>query len=302
LLIEAKEGKVINTYPVDKISVKSLTQDYQQLYDEFGAGTATLTALRNKARLQAFYLDEKRAAIRTLQQIVDIPGVDKNIRDKAKLDLGDIYLLIDEPWEATLLYSQVEKSNKYDELNYLAKLKNASLNYYMGNFALAKSHLDVLKNATTKKIANDALDLSVLIKNNTILDTTDQTMQRYADIDLLIYQKKPDSALAEFKLFLDKYRGHSLEDEVLWQIANIYLEKGKYQQSLDYIDKLLTAYQFDILADDASYLRAWITDKYLDNAARASELYYEFITQFPGSMYAAEARARYRELRGDNIN
>lgn len=302
LLIEAKEGKVINTFPIDRINIKSLSREYQALYDEFGPGAATLTALRNKARLQAFYLDEKRAALKTLQQIVDIPGVEANIRDRAKLDLGDIYLLINEPWEATLLYSQVEKSNKYDQLNYLSKLKNARLNYYMGNFALAKSHLDVLKNATTKKIANDALDLSVLIKNNTILDTTDQVMQQYADIDLLMYQKKSDSALIQFKKFLKKYPGHSLEDEVLWQISNIYLEKGQYQQSLNYLDKLLTSYGFDILADDASYMRAEITDSYLENPDKASELYYRFMTEFPGSIYAAEARKRYRELRGDNIN
>ena len=49
--------------------------------------------------------------------------------------------LKNEPWEATLLYSQVEKSQKEDQLGQEAKLKNAKLHYYNGDFDLAKDSL-----------------------------------------------------------------------------------------------------------------------------------------------------------------
>jgi len=301
-LIKSKEGKVTATYPVNLQEVFQLSNEYQSLYNEFGPTNVTLEALRNKARLNAFYLDNKEEAIFTLIELIETPRIPAQIRDEAKIDLGDIYLLKNEPWEATLLYSQVEKSNKYGLLGYEAKLRNARLNYFTGNFALAKSHLDILKKATTKEISNDAIELSVLIKNNTILDTTDQTMQEFANAQLLIYQNKNEEAIDAYKKLLQKIPDHSLTDEIYWELANLELKKGSYLASVDYLNRLLEDYQYDILADDAFFLKAEITEIYLENEQEASDLYREFITKFPGSMYAAESRKRFRLLRGDNIN
>jgi hypothetical protein len=42
-----------------------------------------------------------------------------------------------------------------------------------------------------------------------------------------------------------------------------------------------------------------VYELHLHDADRARELYLEFITRFPGSVHTAEARKRYRRLRGD---
>jgi len=76
-------------------------------------------------------------------------------------------MLKEEPWEATLLYSQVEKNQRDAPLGYEAKLRNAKLSYYKGEFRLAQEHLDILKQATTRENCNDAMDLSMRIKENT---------------------------------------------------------------------------------------------------------------------------------------
>ena len=106
-------------------------------------------------------------------------------RDQCKLDLGDIYILKNEPWESTLLYMQVEKSQREDNLGEIAKLKNAKLQYYTGQFELSKEILDVLKKATTREISNDAMQLSLLIQDNTGLDTSEVAMADFSKIDLL---------------------------------------------------------------------------------------------------------------------
>src|SRR5690606_28607822 len=103
--------------------------------------------------------------------IVANPRASLQLKSKAKLDLGDIYLLKGEPWESTLLYSQVEKQQKESPLAYEAKLKNAKLSYFKGDFRLAQDHLNILKEATTREIANDALDLSMRIKENLAYDS-----------------------------------------------------------------------------------------------------------------------------------
>jgi TolA-binding protein len=61
----------------------------------------------------------------------------------------------------------------------------------------------------------------------------------------------------------------------------------------------LTEFGEDILADDAYFLQGEIYELHLKNKEKAKELYREFLNKFPGSVYAAEARKRYRALRGD---
>jgi hypothetical protein len=77
-----------------------------------------------------------------------------------------------------LLYSQVEKTQKENPVGYEAKLRNAKLSYYKANFKLAQEHLDILKEATTREIANDAMELSMRIKENIAFDSVGMALQR----------------------------------------------------------------------------------------------------------------------------
>ena len=179
LVINAREEQVKNTYPVDKFEIRKLIGDYQQMLQEIGTNVKTLEALRSTANLYGNYLDSKDTALTVLDLAIDLGKTDRNFVDKCKLDKGDIYLLKGEPWESTLLYSQVEKSQKEELLGYEAKLKNAKLHYYKGSFTVAKDILDVLKLATSREIANDAEQLSLLIVDNTGMDSTEAAMRWY---------------------------------------------------------------------------------------------------------------------------
>lgn len=301
MLIEAKEGKVKNTYPIDKAAIRNLSKEYRELYERSPNTTATFEALKNLAHLHAFYLDEMDTAAIVLRRLIDEPRASSALVAEAKIDLGDIYLLKDKPWEATLLYSQVEKSHKESPMGYMAKLKNAKLHFYNGNFSLAKSHLDILKKATTREIANDAIDLSVLITDNTYLDSTDQVMQQYAAIDLMIFQNKYQKARQKLKQMLTRYPNHSIRDEVYWQLSQLAMKGGDFTQAEKYLQYIVEEFNYDILADDAAFNIAEIHDKYFNNEEKAKELYKQFLVDHPGSMYAAKARKRFRALRGDFV-
>ena len=299
MLIEAKEGKVKNTFPVNRSEIKNLSQEYSKLYEEVGPNRSTYEALRNMAHLHAFYLGEIDTAAVVLRFLIDSPRAGKTLISQTKLDLGDIYILRNRPWESTLLYSQVEKANRDSPLAYEAKLKNARLHYFTGNFSLAKSHLDILKRATTREIANDAIDMSVLISDNTYLDSTDLVMQTYASIDLMVFQNQRERALEALEKMIVNFPGHSITDEVYWRIAEIYHKKGDFNTAIEYLNKISQEYGYDILADDAAFEAAKITEEQVGDLAAAQALYQEFLIAHPASAYTSEARNRFRKLRGD---
>lgn len=302
MYINAKEEVVKNTYPVNQQDIRFLIAEYQKMFDELGKNQKTLEAMRNTALLYAFYLDEKDTAMGILENAIQIGGMDPTFVNHCKIDLGDVYLLKGEPWESTLLYSQVEKSAKDSPMGYEAKLKNAKLFYYKGEFDLAKDVLDILKVATTREIANDALDLSLLIQDNTGLDSTETAMREYAAVELMLFQNRTKEAIDELNLLFKKYEKHPLADEILWLRANTLLKHDQTNQAIEDLQKIIKEYSTDILGDDARFLLAKTTEEKLKDKDAAMKMYAEILVKFPGSIYGAEARKRFRMLRGDTIN
>ena len=304
-LIRTREARVKRTFPVDADSVGALITEYEEFITEYPSNPNSLEASRNQALLFANYLDQKDSAIRILNQLINNPRATLYLRSKAKLDLGDIYLLKGEAWESTLLYSQVEKTQKENPVGYEAKLKNAKLSYYKGNFRLAQEHLDILKEATTREIANDAMDLSMRIKENIAFDSVGEALKQYALVELLLYQNKIDSALQKINQLKQgisdsvAFSNQTILDDVYWLEANIRMKRGEFPESIALLQRILDEYAEDIFADDAFFLQGEIYERQLRDKDKAMEIYREFLTKYPGSVYAAEARKRFRTLRGD---
>lgn len=300
--IKAKEEVIKNTFPLVKEDINSLIQDYQSLIAEVGKNIKTFDALRSIALLYAFYLNQKDTAIVILNEAVEISkGRTDNIA-QCKMDLGDIYLLKAEPWESTLLYSQVEKLKKDHPLGYEAKLKNAKLSFYKGEFSLAQEHLDILKEATTREIANDAMDLSLLIQDHLVFDTTGIALKEFAKIDLMIFQHQDQEALQALQKMTRDYPNDELIDEVLWTKANLLLKVGKTEEALKDLEKIVAEFSDGILGDDAYFLTGKIYEEILQDKEKAMNIYKDHLVKYPGSIYTAEARKRFRILRGDFIN
>ncbi|MFM7855480.1 MAG: tetratricopeptide repeat protein, partial [Flammeovirgaceae bacterium] len=79
------------------------------------------------------------------------------------------------------------------------------------------------------------------------------------------------------------------------------MKKGDYTKSIVLLNKIMTEYPDDVLADDASFLEAEIYEMRLNQKEKAKEKYRLFLDKHAGSVYAAEARKRYRTLRGDFV-
>jgi TolA-binding protein len=79
----------------------------------------------------------------------------------------------------------------------------------------------------------------------------------------------------------------------------LLLKRGEFDESITMLEKIITEFGEDILSDDAYFLEGEIYERSLNNKDKAMEIYREFLNRYPGSVYAAEARKRYRQLRGD---
>jgi TolA-binding protein len=200
------------------------------------------------------------------------------------------------------MYMQVDKAFKNDVTGFEAKFRNARLYYYIGEFAYAKAQLDILKASTSKFIANDALQLSLLITDNLDADSSFTGLKMYSHAELLLFQNKDDEALVTLDSITSLGPNHPLADEVLFKKAQIKIKHQQFSEADSLLSKLVQLYGNDILADDALFLSGDINEKYLKNPERAKEMYHKILTDYAGSVLAVEARTRYRNLRGDKIN
>jgi tetratricopeptide (TPR) repeat protein len=302
MLINAKEEVIKSVYPINTADIRLLITEYSKMLEELGTNQKTLEAVRSKGLLYAFYLNEKDTAIVVLENAIKLANGDQQFIDRCKLDLGDVYLLKSEPWEATLIYSQVEKSEKDSPLGYDAKLRNARLAYFRGDFELSKEVLDILKQATTREIANDAMELSLLILENTGADSTEKAMKAYSNVELLLFQHRNEEALASLISMEKTFRADPLEDEIIYLRAMTYLKQGDTEKGVKDLETIIQKFPIELKGDDATYYLAKTYQDKLNQPSKAMKLYQELLTKYPGSIYGADARKRFRNLRGDTIN
>lgn len=293
------ETKILNNKNED---LEPINSKYNSVIREVGKNSYSILLLSNYAHFKAFYMKNLEDAKIILEDAMKITNADPTEIAECKIQYADIMLLSGNIWDALLFYSQVEKDFKENPIGHTAKFKRAKIAYYKGDFTWAQAQLDVLKASTSKLISNDAMDLSLLISDNYNLDTIDQPMMQFARADLLFFQQKYDEAILTFDSILTLFNGHDLSDEIYFRKYKIFSAKNDTESSVKMLEKIINDFSYEILIDDALYSIAKIYEnKYNDNA-KAMDYYQKIILDHEGSIYASEARNRFRFLRGDEIN
>ncbi|MDP4280671.1 MAG: tetratricopeptide repeat protein [Bacteroidota bacterium] len=282
-----------------KKNLEELKKEFQKEIENSGENSLTIGLIRNLAHLDAFFLNNMDEASSYLNRMINRNDLDPLVRAGCKLELADILLFTDDVWEAALLYQQVYKDYMNDEIGQEAKFKNARLSFYIGEFKWALDQLDVLKAATSKLIANDAMDLSLLISENFDSDSTTIALGYYAHADLLEYRNQYDQAIQKLDSVFIAFHQHSIFDRVIMKKAEIQIKQGKYAEADTLLGTVVSEYSSGVVADKALMMRARLNEEQMKNPAMAMQYYEALITKFPGSVYANDARNRFRFLRGD---
>jgi TolA-binding protein len=248
---------------------------------------------------------------------------DPKIKALYKVDLADIMLFSGDIWDATLLYSQVNKDFPNDTIGQNAKFKNAKLSFYIGEFEWAKSQLDILRAATSKLIANDAMQLSLLIgdyedededEEEKIEEDNENTayyglfgndfaknkgLLLFAKADFLLFQNNDEKALIYLDSIAFVAQSSQLADIVLFTKAKILTRQKKYLEAAALYQRICELYSSGLWGDDALYYLGELNEYYLKNIHQAMECYQKLMKEYPSSLFVVDARKRFRSLRGD---
>lgn len=314
-ILDVKYMQLIETSPVKMVDAVNLEQDFRKALEENGIHSGTMDWIRKYAHLLAFYVNKPQEAIDVLNQAMTATRDNKE-KNQYKIDLADVQLYTGEIWDASLNYSQVDKDMPNDVLGNEAKFKNAKLSFYIGEFAWAKSQLDVLAAATTKLIANDAIYSSMLISDNLEEeeggDESDTlglfsnsegnlALKMYAKAEFLIFQNKDDEALRALDSVMILSPFGTLVDDALYQKALILIKQKNYFEAEKLLKRIVEDYGDELLADDALFQLAELYEYYLKDITQAMEYYQKILKDYSDSLYVVQARNRYRMLRGDNL-
>ncbi|HRH70422.1 MAG: tetratricopeptide repeat protein [Flavobacteriales bacterium] len=304
--VQAKIGSVrtryeqLTTEPEPAlVDLQDLDQRAANTLTELGLGQATMDLLRDRAHLKAYYLNDQAGAVSLLEEGIDTPTIDPKTRAQLKLDLGDVHLLGGDIWEASLLYSQVDLEFKYDVLGHEARLRNAKVSFYAGDFLWSQAQLQVLKASTSKLIANDAMELSLRITDNLGLDSNSVPLSYFARAELLRFQHRYDESLAVLDSLDSAYPAHSLGDDILYERYRIAYARHRYAEAAVFLDKVLELHPLDILVDNAMLDLGKLYEDRLKDPEKAKAYYERLLFEQTGSIFVPEARERFRKLRGD---
>lgn len=291
----------IELLSAEKPNLDRARSAYERLLKAYGFSTGSLQLQVAYAKFLAFEVNEPEAGIRLLKQSLEIPmsGYTEGL---LKMNLGDILVFDQRFNEALILYSQVQKRLKNDVIGQQARFKVAQTSFFKGDFDWALTQLKVLRNSTSQLIANDAMQLSLIISDNSLEDSTQTALKKYARADLLAYQQKDTEAREVLEEILTLHKGEKIEDEALLKHGQLLEKAGDYQGALLSYRKIIEFYGKDILADDAYFATAEIYRIRLQEPSKAMEHYREIIYRYPDSYYFPEARRQFRLLRGDNLN
>lgn len=290
------EIKIKTANPKEYPKIKT---ELENLINEFGKSASTLDLQLLQARFIGFQLDNPKEAQQILNELLNL-NINAFGKANVKMELADMLLYEEKFNQALIYYSQVETDLKNHEVAHQASLKIAKTSYYKGDFPWALKQLSVLKTSFSQLIANDALDLYLLI-NDTASDSTYTALKKFAKADFLVYKDKKEQALEQFYQILKEHKGEEIEAVTLLRIGNILEKQGKHQDALQHYNTIIQHFSDGIYLDEALYFSAEIYNKHLANPEKAKELYEKIIFNHQDSIYFTDARKEYRILRGDNV-
>jgi len=295
---------IANLYTV-KIAIATNQENIESLFDaiftRYGKNSATLKIQLAYAEFLTYKKNKPEQAITVLTHAMDI-AKSKFEKAEIKLKLGDVHVFIGNYNKALIYFSQVQTSIKNHPLAQQARFKVAQTSYFKNDFKWAFAQLKVLKASTTQLIANDALDLFLIISDNQPKDSLDIGLQLYAKADLLAFQNKNTQAIDTLQRVIRDYKGQKIEDEALFKQADLFSKTKQFQKAINNYTQIIALDKDGIFVDDSIYQIAEIYLNQLINTKKASEYYQKIIFEHPSSIYLVDARKKYRKLRGDIVN
>lgn len=272
--------------------------ELETLLKKFGISPYSLSLQTLQAHFVTFNMKNPEKGKAILKKALELP-INKYQEADIKMELADILLFEEKFNQALIYYSQIEEDLKNDQVGHEASLKSAKTSYFKADFVYATSQFKVLKSASTQLIANDALEYFLLINDNTVADSTQVALKKFARADYLLYQNKTKEALTQFQNILNENKGNEIESVTLLRLGQTYEKMHDYNSALSQYQNIIDNHKEGIYIDEALYFSAEIYNNDLKIPEKAKPLYEAVLFNHQDSIYFIEARKKFRQLRGD---
>lgn len=300
LISAERELLLVKRQQVQPKDYDEIEEAYHNFLDKIGRSRDSFLVQKDLVEFIAFQQNDIDKALALLIEI-NAQNLYKQQQAELKMLEADLKVQQSKFNQALLLYSQVEKLIPNSDIAREAKFKVAKTSYYKGDFDWALTQLKVLKSSASQLTANDAMELALHIKDNSLEDTTRTDLKLVAKADLLQFQNKQKLALDVLETVLTDYKSTSIVDEALLRIATVYIDQSNYEKATSYLQRIVDEFDDQILADNANFLLGKLYMDELDQPEKAKPYFETIIFNHPDSIYVVEARKRFRQLRGDQI-
>jgi len=282
----------------DTTSIAEVETQYLDVINKLSVSNTTVELIVDLAHLQGFYLRKETEAIALLEEALTIVNLSDNFKSKFLLELADIYLHANMPWDAVLTYGKIEQDYPSLQITDEAKFRKAKTYFYLGQFGWAKDQWEILKGSPSKLIANDAIFWSNFIQENLGQDSTFAAMKMYARADFCLYTANFQKTILIADSLIELYSSDPIVPVAYHLKYEAYMQTKEYQKAAESLETIVTDYSYAMWTDKAVFELAQLYDNKLNNPDKATEMYKKILFDFKGSFYTEKARTRYRDLTG----
>ena len=226
----------------------------------------------------------------------------RNISLKSNLRISDVYFTSGEINKSIFhLENMIQNSNfdsKEKELIKINLIKKYFLNGELDKCEFILSEL-ILSIKYEDKFFNDLIELKRYIdkhfsKND---DYNKSAFLNYLIGEKYLAQNKIVESISFFQKVLDDYDKTSIIPETTFRLAQINQHLENYQKSISLLESL----ENTNLESESIVLISEIMDKNLDDKIQAEKLYFQFLEDFPKSIYTEPIRFRLRQIKGEEF-
>lgn len=295
-LLTVQNVIIQNSANVSQEDILDLDKSYKWFFDYYKKGPRTQLLLKDYGLFTSHFMKDSEKAESILKEAVEINGGRKEVAE-CKLAYADILLFNNEIWDALLYYNQVDKDFKHDILGSEARFRKAKVAFYQNDFEWAKAQLDILRSSTERLIANNAMDLSLLIQENLNMDSIYTALSMYATAELLAYQNRDKESDALLDSLITLFPEHILIDDCYYLKAKNAFKNRDFEKQIHLLEWIVENYPYDLYADNALFDLGITYRDYSNEMEKSKKAFQMIFLEYPSSYFASSARKHYRELK-----
>jgi TolA-binding protein len=267
---------------------------YRTFLDSYPTHSAVPEVLQQLGRLQQEIFRNFDAAASTLRRVVN-QYPDAQSANEARYDLGRIALLRGDLSAARLTFSRLVDRLRTGDLAEKARYELALLHFYQGEFDAALTRVEATNQNTSADVANDAIELKVLLRQNRGPDSLDAPLRLFADARLKERRHRYDESLATLDTLLSRFGRHPLADNARFMQAHALTAAGDTSGAAEQFAQIPMMHPRSPFADRSLFERARLLEAQ-DDLEGAVQAYNKLLEDYPKSLLAPDARARVRDL------